>query len=98
MKTNKRIIAAGITTLVFATFQMNAQSNDEQRQRRQRPSIEQLFADLDANGDEKLSIEEVKGPLSKHFARIDANEDGYLTKEEIENAPKPERKGRPNNQ
>ncbi|MEM6541330.1 MAG: EF-hand domain-containing protein, partial [Bacteroidota bacterium] len=73
-----------------------AQSNDGERPRRQRPSIDQLFKDLDTDEDGKLSKEEVRGPLSKHFADIDTDEDGYLTREELENAPKPEGKGRPN--
>jgi len=56
------------------------------------PSIEQLFAHMDANKDGLLSKEEVKGPLANDFSKIDLNEDGFLSKEEIEKAPKPERR------
>jgi len=61
------------------------------------PSIENLFKQMDADKDGKLSKAEVKGPLKEDFAKIDANEDGYLTKEELEKAPKPKRKSQRRN-
>ncbi|WP_299529211.1 EF-hand domain-containing protein [Ulvibacterium sp.] len=72
-----------------------AQSTDGRRENRARPSIDQVFKDLDANEDGKLSTKEVKGPLKRDFAKIDANEDGYLSREELEKAPRPERNGPP---
>ena len=58
--------------------------------RGQRPSVTQIFEQMDANKDGKLSKKEVKGPLSTDFSTIDSNSDGYLTKEELERTPKPE--------
>lgn len=78
----------------FSSCQLRGQA--ERKERKEPPSIEQLFKDLDANEDGMLSKKEVKGPLKKDFAKIDTNEDGLLSKEELEKAPKPERKGPPN--
>jgi hypothetical protein len=58
---------------------------------RKRPTIEQLFKEMDANKDNKLSKKEIKGPLKKDFDKIDLNKDGFITKEELKKAPKPER-------
>ena len=55
---------------------------------RQRPTIEQLFQDMDQNKDQKLSKTEVKGPLQKHFSEIDSNKDGFLSADEIKNGSK----------
>lgn len=57
-----------------------------------RPSTDEIFKQMDANKDSKLSKAEVKGPILEDFAKIDSNEDGFITKEELEKAPKP--KGR----
>lgn len=92
MKTNKQILFLVAVGLVMVSCQMNAQSNDNERQHRKPPSIDQLFKDLDADEDGKLSKKEVRGPLKNHFDKVDLNEDGYLTREELEKAPKPERK------
>ena len=96
MKTNKQIFFLSVTALVIVSCQMKAQSDDNERQRRKPPSIDQLFKDLDADEDGKLSKKEVKGPLRNHFDKVDLNEDGYLTREELEKAPKPQRKGERN--
>lgn len=97
MKIDKRFLLMGMATMAFASYQLHGQSDsDEKRSRRKPPSIDQLFKDLDADEDGKLSRKEVKGPLTKHFNTVDLNEDGYLTREELEKAPKPERKGPPN--
>ncbi|MEM9000786.1 MAG: EF-hand domain-containing protein [Bacteroidota bacterium] len=92
MEINKKIIVTGFVAIACTACQTKAQSNDGERQHRRPPSIEQLFKDLDANEDGKLSEKEVRGPLKKHFIKVDLNEDGYLTKEELEKAPKPKRK------
>nr|WP_299000339.1 EF-hand domain-containing protein [uncultured Allomuricauda sp.] len=96
MKTNKQFFFLGLTAIAMVSCQMKAQSNNNERQRREPPSIDQLFKDLDADEDGKLSKEEVKGPLKNHFDEIDLNEDGFLTREEMEKAPKPERRGNRN--
>ena len=62
-----------------------------------RPNIDQLFEQMDANNDGKLSITEVKGPLKEDFSIIDSNDDGYISKEELEdkakkNKPRPQGK------
>lgn len=93
MKRNtlKTGIILGIITSLF-TITTNAQSSDKNQQKPQRPTIEELLKEMDANKDGKLSLKEVKGPLKDDFKKIDANEDGFLTKEELEKAPKPSKK------
>lgn len=77
----------GYTTVV------NAQEQLEEREHpRKRPSIKQIFKDLDANNDGKLSKKEAKGPLKRDFKKIDLNKDGFITKEELKKAPKPKRR------
>lgn len=79
-----------------ASCKLNGQNDNGKHQRKERPSIEELFEHMDANEDGKLSKEEIKGPLKNDFDKIDTNEDGFLSKKEIEDAPKPERgQGRP---
>ncbi|MEL7270890.1 MAG: EF-hand domain-containing protein [Bacteroidota bacterium] len=92
MKINKQWIVIGVATLFFTSNELSAQQ-DENRRPDGPPSIEQLMEDLDADGDERLSKKEVKGPLKRDFAKLDLDEDGYLTKEELEKAPKPKRRG-----
>ena len=79
---------------LFATSDTFAQEQGQKREKRERPSIEELMKQMDVNEDGKLSKKEVKGPLKKDFDKIDANEDGFLTKEELEKAPKPKRRER----
>jgi hypothetical protein len=55
-------------------------------------SVSDLFKKMDANKDDKLSKNEVKGPLSNDFAKIDVNKDGFITRDELEKMPKPMRK------
>ena len=77
------------------------QKNGQQDQRPEqgRPSVSDIFAELDSNQDGKLSESEVKGPLANDFSAIDSNSDGYLEKEELKNAPRREgnqsQEGRP---
>lgn len=71
-------------------------ANGQQTEKRNaRPSVDDVF-EMDTNNDGKLSKSEVKGPLEKDFDKIDSNGDGFITKEELNNAPKPQRKNRPN--
>ncbi len=94
----KRTMKLGVFVMViglFASCKMNAQNDSNRQQRKERPSVEELFKQMDANEDGKLSKEEVKGPVKNDFTKIDTDEDGFLSKEELEKAPKPERgKGR----
>ncbi|MGA9637164.1 EF-hand domain-containing protein [Flavobacterium sp.] len=54
------------------------------------PTVDEIFKQMDANKDGKLSKAEIKGPLKDVFTKIDTNKDGFLTKEELKKAPKPE--------
>lgn len=75
----------------------HAQNNNNRQQPPQHPSVAELFKMMDANEDNLLSKEEIKGPLKNDFDKVDTNEDGFISREELENAPKPERRQRPNN-
>lgn len=55
------------------------------------PSVDQLFAQMDANKDGQLTKAEVKGPLVQQFDNVDTNDDGFLSRAELEKAPKPQR-------
>lgn len=57
---------------------------------RKPPTVDQLFKEMDANKDGKLSKVEIKGPLKEDFAKVDTNKDGFITKEELNKAPRPE--------
>lgn len=81
-------ISFAILTSAFISAQEN---NDDRKRREGPPSIKQIFKDLDANEDGKISMKEVKGPLKKDFKKIDTNEDGFITKKELKAAPKPKR-------
>lgn len=91
-----------LVTVAIATMIISCKSNEQttqsrsqqgQGQRNQRPSIEELFAEMDSNKDNLLSKSEVKGPLAETFSEIDTDDDGFISKTELENAPKPERQG-----
>ena len=93
----KHVVKAGILTgimsLIFS-FNVAAQSSDRQPDRKERPSVEEIFKMMDSNEDGKLSEKEVKGPLKDDFDKLDSNEDGYISKEELEKAPKPKGKNK----
>jgi hypothetical protein len=44
---------------------------------------EQIFVTMDANGDGKLVIDELPGPLRERFKLVDSNGDGGVTQEEL---------------
>jgi len=69
------------------------QGGGQQGERGQRPTTDQIFAQMDTNKDNKLAKSEVKGPIKNDFSSIDTNNDGFISKEELENAPKPEGRG-----
>ena len=50
---------------------------------RQPPSIEQVFARLDADGSGGISVDEAEGPLEGHFDKIDADGSGEITGAEL---------------
>ena len=102
------IIIAGLFTVASLITSCKSQSGTttERTQRTERsgqkrggerPNIETIFAQMDANKDGRIAKSEAKGPLSKDFSTIDANNDGFISMEELKNAPKPERKQRPRN-
>ena len=101
------VIGIGAVGMMFACSPTNQVSNapgnsrgqqgppgqNGQRPQGERPSIDQIFADLDANKDGLLSKDEVLGPLANDFTKLDTNKDNFLSKEELENAPRPTRRG-----
>lgn len=89
-------VKKGILVVALVAFgAMGLKAQPPKGEQRKRPTLEEIFKQMDANEDGKLTKEEVKGPLKKDFKKIDANEDGFLTKEEIEKMPKPEKKEKP---
>jgi len=91
MKVNilKTGLLIGFTALL-GIVNTNAQSRNERPKKQ--PTVTEIFKQMDANEDGKLSKKELKGPLKDDFSKIDTNEDGYVSKEELENAPKLTRK------
>lgn len=91
------LFAAALTTVGCSTQKTTTpattkQDNTQRPARNgERPSTDEVFAQLDANKDGKLTKAEVKGPLANNFDKIDANGDGLITKEEMAKAPKPQR-------
>lgn len=85
------VLVFGIT--LFMSNSSFGQSGNRQ-DRKGPPTFKQLLKEMDKDEDDKLSKEEVKGPLKNDFAKIDTDEDGFITEEELKNAPKPERKER----
>ena len=57
--------------------------------RKKPPVFSEMLSKFDANNDQKISIEEVKGPLKIRFNKIDNNKDGFITEAEFKNAPPP---------
>ena len=57
--------------------------------RGKRPEFSEILNKLDLNNDQKISTQEVKGPLKMHFSKIDSNHDGFITETEYKNAPPP---------
>ena len=84
-------VLVAMVTLFFSTT-LSAQQPQGGQGKKERPTVNQIFKEMDKDEDGKLSKEELKGPIKDDFAKIDTDEDGYITKEELEKAPKP--KGR----
>ncbi|MGJ8733221.1 MAG: EF-hand domain-containing protein [Cellulophaga sp.] len=90
-----RVKKGVLGVVLIAFFAIGLKAQPPKGEQRKRPTIEEIFKQMDANKDGKLSKKEVKGPLLKDFKKIDTNEDGFLTKKEIEKMPKPEKRERP---
>jgi len=86
----KLILSISLVILISASVNAQEEHSDKEG-RKEPPSIEQIFKDLDKDEDGKISLKEVKGPLKKDFKKVDLNEDGFITKEELKKAPKPKR-------
>uniref|UniRef100_UPI004047E35B Lcl domain-containing protein n=1 Tax=Mariniflexile sp. TaxID=1979402 RepID=UPI004047E35B len=56
----------------------------------ERPSVTEMLAEMDSDGDGKLAESEVKGPLKNDFSKIDTDKDGFITVAEFNKAPKPQ--------
>lgn len=104
MKFKTLLLTALAACLIPTLAQAEGRSidGDQDGQRKGPPSQEERaerFANTDTNGDEQLSLEEVKsadaGRLVEHFDKIDTNGDGQLTKDELKAAHKKRGKGGP---
>ena len=74
-----------LSVALLTTAATLGQEKDKRKEQKP-PSVKQIFKDLDANEDGKISLKEVKGPLKKDFKKIDTNEDGFISKKELTNA------------
>ncbi len=57
---------------------------EKMREERRERRMERRFKRLDANGDGKITGDEIDGMKMRRFDKVDANGDGKITKEEIE--------------
>ena len=94
--TKKTIILCAVA-LSTATISFSHNQQGRERQQQKRPSIKQLFKDLDSNEDGLISYKESKGPLKENFKKVDTNKDGFVSKEEMTKAPKLEENERQRN-
>ena len=76
-------------TLLFSNTSFGQSQNREGK--KTPPTFKELLKEMDADENEKLSKEELKGPLKNDFSEVDSDDDGFITKEEFDNAPKPKR-------
>ena len=75
-----------VLSTVILPLLIQAKPNGAQRDgdnARQPPSIEQVFARLDANASGGISVDEAKGPLEGHFDQIDTDGNGEITSTEL---------------
>ena len=75
------VLSAAILPLLIQAKPNGAQRDGNNA--RQPPSIEQVFARLDANASGGISEDEVKGPLVRHFDQIDTDGNGEITGAEL---------------
>lgn len=88
---------AFLTVVLAFALTSYATAQSDKKEQKERPSVEEIFKQMDADKDGNLSKTEVKGPLKDDFDKIDINKDGFISKEELEKAPKPKRKERKGN-
>lgn len=104
-----RVISTTIISAAVAVLLLWTGSNDLYAQGRKQagsgpnpemhrpPSVDQVFAKDDKNGDGQISKDEFGGP-AEHFSLFDADGDGFLTREEVtvslNNPPRPRGQGR----
>ena len=75
------VLSASILPLVIHAKPDGAQRDGANP--RQPPSIEQVFARLDADASGGISVDEAEGPLQGHFDQIDADGNGEITGGEL---------------
>ena len=59
-----------------------------QRDKRERPSADEIFEMMDIDKNGLLAEAELRGPIKRAFANIDIDKDGFLSKKEFELLPK----------
>lgn len=85
---NSAILSAIVALLLLlaGSSELYAQDRGQQagqgRGMRQPPSVDQVFAREDKDGDGLVSKDEFGGP-AEHFSLFDTDGDGYLTREEV---------------
>ncbi|MDO6739400.1 YHYH protein [Wenyingzhuangia sp. 2_MG-2023] len=84
----KNTLSIILAFTILISCKSNQGKKEQQRPNGQRPSSTQIISELDSNGDQKLSKNEVKGPIANDFTHIDSNNDGFLTLEELNKAEK----------
>ena len=75
------VLSAAILPLLIQAKPNGAQRDGDNA--RQPPSIEQVFARLDANASGGISVDEAEGPLEGHFDQIDTDGNGEITGYEL---------------
>ena len=75
------VLSAAILPLLIQAKPNGAQRDVDNV--RQPPSIEQVFARLDANASGGISVDEAEGPLEGHFDQIDTDGNGEITSTEL---------------
>ena len=75
------VLSAAILPLLIQAKPNGAQRDGDNA--RQPPSIEQVFARLDANASGGISVDEAEGPLEGHFEQIDKEGNGEITVAEL---------------
>lgn len=66
-----------------ASGQAAAPDDDDDDDNEAKPHMHGFLAEMDANKDGKVTLEEAKATASAHFAAADANKDGFLDAEEM---------------